>query len=200
MTPNRIVAGATALLGAAILLAGLLADLGTAPKVAALLAGAVTILTPAVVWLRGWQAWEARQGEADQPVGWEDLREQLDRVAALLGRQAEPLLLPPVTMPAAEPLGAAVASELGYVATSLVEALRDSRPVVVEPPEPPRMGGPEPAPGATEPEPPLPEGEPEPEPEALEAEVERVQGAGPTPGLYLVAEDGGLDVAERGTP
>lgn len=82
MTPNRIVAGATALLGAAVLLAGLLADLGTAPQVAAILAGVVAVLTPAVVWLRGWQAWEARQGEADEPVGWEDLREQLARLAA----------------------------------------------------------------------------------------------------------------------
>ncbi len=111
MTPNRIVAGAVALLGLLTLAAGLLADLGTAPQVAALAAGAIVLLTPTVVWLRGWQAWEARQGEADQPVGWDDLREQLERLAG-------------VAAPAP-----AAAQELGYVATTLVEALRDSVPV-----------------------------------------------------------------------
>ena len=114
MTPNRIVAGAVALLGLLTLAAGLLADLGTAPKVAALVAGAIVLLTPTVVWLRGWQAWEARQGEADQPVGWDDLREQVDRLMGALGSV--------VPAPAA-------AQELGYVATTLVEALRDSVPV-----------------------------------------------------------------------
>lgn len=126
MTPNRIVAGAVALLGLVVLAAGLLADLGTAPKVAALAAGAVTLLTPAVVWLRGWQAYEARQGEADQPVGWEDLREQLARVTTALGR-----------IGAGGPdVASAAVSEIGFVATRLTEALaasRPERPPVVDP-------------------------------------------------------------------
>jgi hypothetical protein len=124
MTPNRIVAGATALLGALTVLAGLLASLPAAVAVAAVVAGAVGVLTPVVVWLRGWQAWEARQGEADQPVGWDDVREQLERVVGLLGRQPEPVPLTGVESIQAP-------QELGYVAATLVEALRDSVPAPV---------------------------------------------------------------------
>lgn len=81
MTPNRIVAVAVAALGVATLIVSMAADLGLAPQAVGIAAGAVVFLTPAVVWLKGWQAYEARQGEADQPVGWDDAEELVRRLA-----------------------------------------------------------------------------------------------------------------------
>jgi hypothetical protein len=78
-TPNRIVAlgGSIVGLGVAGLAVG--AEI-SGPQAAGLVAGAAVVLKLADRFLVGWQKWEARQGEADQPVSWEDLLEQVRRV------------------------------------------------------------------------------------------------------------------------
>lgn len=88
LTPNRIVAAAVALLGVVVLVAGIVASLAVPAAVAAVIAGAGLIAVPVREWLIGWREHERRQGEGDEPVGWEDLREILERVAT---GEAEPL-------------------------------------------------------------------------------------------------------------
>ncbi len=189
MTPNRITAAGVALLGAALALAGLVAPLGAPAQVAALVAGAVTVLTPAVVWLRGWQAYEARQGEADQPVSLDDVREQLARLAAS----------PPEA--AVEALQSSVPE---YVATQMIEALQASVPSswaaapapVVDPATGPSGYVARPA-GDDEPD--ELGGVVVPEPVA-EAQLQEVAGAHPEPGALLIHEPPDLPPDERGAP
>ena len=78
-TPNRIVALGTGVLGIAGAAVAVAAEL-TGPQAAGLIAGAAVVLGIAREWLVGWQKWEARQGEADQPVSWDDAEEILGRL------------------------------------------------------------------------------------------------------------------------
>jgi hypothetical protein len=77
-TPNRIVAIGTAAAGVVILVAGFAASLAVPAAVAAVLAGAALIAVPVREWLIGWREFEARQGEADEPVDWADVREAIE--------------------------------------------------------------------------------------------------------------------------
>ena len=69
MTPNRIVAALTPLFavaagGAASWLAEKGLDVSEDNLQAIFIAGAVTVLAPALHWLHGWQKWEIRQEDA----------------------------------------------------------------------------------------------------------------------------------------
>lgn len=95
LTPNRIVAFGTAALGAVVLVAGIAASLAVPAAVAAVLAGAALVAVPVREWLVGWREHEARQGEADEPVGWDDLLELAQRfedpgTLEVLGRLGRP--------------------------------------------------------------------------------------------------------------
>lgn len=79
MTPNRITAIGVAALGVILAIAGIAASSG-APEAVAIAAGAGLIAVPAREWLIGWREYERRQGEGDQPVSFEDLREQALRL------------------------------------------------------------------------------------------------------------------------
>ena len=78
-TPNRIVALGGSVIGLGV--AGLaVATEVSGPQAAGLVAGAAVVLKLADRFLVGWQKWEALQGEADEPVTWEDLIEQARRL------------------------------------------------------------------------------------------------------------------------
>jgi hypothetical protein len=73
-TPNRIVALGTGAIGVAIAAASLAAAEG-GPQAAGVAAGVLAFVVPAREWLIGWREFEARQGEAEEPVSWADLAE-----------------------------------------------------------------------------------------------------------------------------
>lgn len=79
-TPNRIVAFGGGALALVVGVAGTAAGIA-GPGAAVLLGGIVAFATLAREWLVGWRAWEDRQGEADQPVSWDDAEEVVRRLA-----------------------------------------------------------------------------------------------------------------------
>lgn len=80
-TPNRIVAFGGGLLALIAGVAG--AAAGIAPAGAAVMLVSIAAAAGlAREWLIGWREYEARQGEADQPVDWDDAEELVKRLAA----------------------------------------------------------------------------------------------------------------------
>ena len=79
-TPNRIVAFGGAACSIVVGAVGTLAGIA-GPGAAVMAAGIVGAAALAREWLIGWREHEARQGEADQPVGWDDVEELADELA-----------------------------------------------------------------------------------------------------------------------